>query len=305
VIAVAEPVTKPLRSSDGRYAVYFHSSEHMPEIEDGSVSLVVTSPPYGLGLRYYREDLGPAEGQIEGPVKSIPDYEAYIHRMEPIWDETARKVAPGGYVVINVSAVHAKSEFFGESFMFPTVEDVGYYWRKKLGFQMRWKYYWLTARTSRNSIGENSAVLGSYPKPLEGQVMRAAEEIVVFRKPGGRELTPERAERRARSLMKLKEWRDSFNQVWQFTGAKKEVDFDGTIHMAPYPEELPTRIIRAYSCVDDLVLDPFIGTGTTLIAARKLDRRCVGYEVQPEWRSMIAGKTNIEVASLSDWEAKA
>ncbi len=293
-------MTESLHSPDGRYAVHFHSSEKMPELADESVELSVFSPPYGIGIDYSNDwakgraltnDVTP--GQVEGPVLSMEAYDAYVDRMKPIFRETARVTIPGGYVAINVAPIHSKAEYFGESFMFPIIEDVSYFWRHELGFGNVWKYYWLTARTSHNSKGDHSSVMGSYPLPLRGQVMRAAEEILVFRKPGGREFPDEREARRRKSKLTLEQWRDVFAQVWVFPGAKKEKSKDGTIHPAPFPEELPRRLIRGYSCVGDTVLDPFLGTGTTMKAARELGRKCIGYEIEARYRKMIAKKTRI------------
>ena len=292
--------SNPLRSRDGKYAVYFHSSEMMPEVLNETVNLVVTSPTYGLGLPYAPGKGGPAVGQTEGPVTSWEEYYAHIERQKPIWREVVTKMAPGAYLCLNAAPVHSKSQFFGESFMFPFLDDLAHFLRVDLGIQQRWKYYWLTQRSNNNSKGESQPVLGSYPMPLEGQVIRMAEEVLVFRKDGGRKLTEERMARRRNSKMSLKEWRDAFEQVWMFPGAKKVPDKQGQTHPAPFPEELPLRLIRAYSCVGDLVLDPFLGTGTTMLAARNLGRSCVGYEVQTEWRSLIAAKTHIETAPL--WE---
>ena len=293
-----------LHSPDGRLRVFFRSAERMGELEDGSVHLVVTSPPYGIGLRYFRERDGPASGQVEGPVLSWDDYQSYLRRLEPIWRETYRKMAPSAYACINVAAIHAKSEFFGESFMLPIPEDVSRFWREELGAQLRWKNVWVCARNNTNSNGETGAPHGSYPLPLEGQVRREIEEILVFRKPGPRgfdRMESERASRRRQSAMTVREWYDTFNQVWTFAGSPPEKAEDGLEHPASFPLELPIRCIRGYSCVGDLVLDPFLGTGTTMLAARILGRTCVGYEVQAEFRRLIADKTKLLVPDLQSF----
>jgi modification methylase len=320
-MADAEPgTTRPdeLRSDDGRFRVFFRDSSKMEELEDASIELCVTSPPYGIGIDYAHEEKdvptdvyarSTTPGQVEGPVLSMSDYDAYVDRLRPVFREIARVTIPGGYVAINIAPIHSKAEFFGESFMFPIVEDISYFWRKELGFGNVWKYYWLTARTSHNSKGDHSSVMGSYPLPLRGQVMRAAEEILIFRKPGGRKFSEDREERRRKSKLTLEQWRDVFGQVWVFPGAKKDEGRGGVIHPAPFPEELSDRVIRGYSCVGDTVLDPFLGSGTTMLSARKLGRRCVGYEIEARYREMIAGKTGIlgppigREATLGEYDA--
>ncbi|MGA7860672.1 MAG: site-specific DNA-methyltransferase [Thermoplasmata archaeon] len=295
-------IPNDLSSADGRFRVLFHDASKMEEVADEVVPLTITSPPYGIGIDYAHEEKNlPTDvyarastpGQVEGPVLSMEDYAHYVDRMRPVFREMARVTVPGGYVAINIAPIHSKAEFFGESFMFPIVEDISYFWRHELGFGNVWKYYWLTARTSHNSKGDHSSVMGSYPIPLRGQVMRAAEEILVFRKQGGRKFSEEREADRRRSKLTLEQWRDVFGQVWVFPGARKEEGADGVIHPAPFPVELPERIIRGYSCVGDLVLDPFLGSGTTMLAARRLGRRCIGYEVEGRYRDMIATKTGI------------
>ncbi len=291
-------MTDPLLSADGRFRAYFHSAEAMRELADDSIECVVTSPPYGLGIDYSNERSGDeavgsarTDGQIETPVLSMKDYDDYIRRMEPVWMETYRVMLPGAYACINFGAIHAKAEYFGHSFMFPQLDDVCRYWRKELGAEFRWKYIWVARRTNHNYLGQNMPVLGSYPLPLEGQVIREIEEIAVLRKPGPA-CSGERLERRRKSRMTLAEWRESFNQVWEFTGEGK-YESGGVTHPAVFPLELPLRLIRAYSCVGDLVLDPFLGSGTTMLAARRLGRKCVGYEVETRYRDMIAEKTGI------------
>jgi modification methylase len=311
---------EPLASADGRFSVHFRSSERMAELADESVELTVTSPPYGIGIDYAHEEAdvptnayarSTTPGQVEGPVLSMADYDAYVGRLKPIFRETARVTIPGGFVCINIAPIHSKAEFFGESFMFPIVEDVSHYWRHDLGFSNVWKYYWLTARTSHNSRGDHSSVMGSYPLPLRGQVMRAAEEVLVFRKTGGRKFSDEREERRRRSKLTLEQWRDVFSQVWVFPGARKDEGPRGVVHPAPFPEELSNRLIRGYSCVGETVLDPFLGSGTTMLSARKLGRRCVGYEVEARYRDLIVAKTGVlgppigREAKLAEFEVPA
>lgn len=294
----------PLRSPDGRYLAYFHSSESMYELGDETVDLVVTSPPYGIGLRYFDPAKGPAKGQVERPVLSMGDYAAYLRSLEPIWREVYRVMKPSAYACINAAAIHAKSEFFGESFMLPIPDDIAHYWRAELGAHLRWKNIWAAGRNNTNANGETGAPHGSYPLPLEGQVRREIEEILVFRKPGPRGfdgMTEERAERRRKSTMTVKEWYDVFNQVWTFAGSPADRASNGLEHPASFPVELPLRCIRGYSCVGDTVLDPFLGTGTTMAAARRLDRRCVGYEVQGEFRNLIASKARVLNPDLANW----
>lgn len=301
----------PLESADGAQRVYFHSSERMDEIPDKSIDLVLTSPPYGIGLNYSGENLPPGvpgstPGQVEAPVMNWDDYRAYLRRLERIWREVYRKMAPGAFAAINIAPIHAKAAYFHEpSAMLPTTERTVEFWLDELGARYRWRYIWVAQRTRNNASGTPTTFLGSYGMrdlntgetyglPLRGQVLREVEEVIILQK-GGLKLSEEREARRRdpRSRLSLSEWKDAFAQVWTFPGNNRVGD-----HMAAFPIELPRRIIRAYSCVGDTVLDPFLGSGTTLMAARELGRRGIGYEVEPRFESTIIATTGIFTPSM-------
>lgn len=294
-----------IESPDGALRVYLRDATAMPELADATVDLIVTSPPYGIGLDYSsgtgvdtRESPPQNPGQVEGPVKSMDDYRAYVARLAPIWRECWRVLRPGGFATINVAPIHTKAEYFGHSFMLPLTQDLAAAWMA-MGAEFRWKYVWVAGRTRNNSKGQPQTFLGSYPLPLRGQVLRMIEEILVFWKPADPwEIEPEREARRRESKMSIAEWRDSFSQVWEFPGEASKPDKTGVKHPASFPEELPRRLIRGYSCRGDLVLDPFLGTGTTMRVAREMGRRCVGYEIEARYRNMIETRTAIRVPGL-------
>lgn len=293
---------RSLSSPDGRLVVRFADARHMVDVPTGSVQLVVTSPPYGIGLNYSGTATGAvAKGQIEAPFLSMDDYRAYHRRLEPVWRETYRTMAPGAYACINVACPHSKAAFFGHSFVLPISEDISRFWRFALRAEYRWRYVWTAMRSRTNGTTNPPTFYGSYPLPLEGQILREIEDILVFRKPfkKGQRIDDERLGRRKRSALTKAEWVETFHQVWDFPGARAE-EANGALHPAVFPVELPLRLIRGYSVVDDLVLDPFCGTGTTGLAARLLGRRFVGYEIQPEFEPHIVKKLQPGEASLED-----
>lgn len=298
-------MVEPLVSRDGNHRVYFGDAARMAEVPDGSVDLAVFSPPYGIGKDYSGEnpplgEAGTTPGQVESLVMDWDQYEAFLARLFRVYDEVSRTIAPGGYVCINIASIHTKGGYFHEpSSMVPTTERTALYWMDSVpgDFRYRWRYIWVAQRTRNSASGEPVTFLGSYGKhidgvyglPLRGQVMRMVEEILVFqRAPIDSPLSEEREARRRhpRSRLTLDEWKDSFSQVWEFQG-NNQTNGD---HPATYPIELPTRLIRAYSCFGDTVLDPFLGSGTTTLAAHQLGRRSIGYEVEPRFRTTIAQK---------------
>ena len=293
-----------LVSRDGDHRVVFADCADMREIPDGAVDLVCTSFPYGIGLDYSVEDpepgvAGSTPGQVEAPVMNWADYYAYLGRLKPRLRETWRTLAEGGYMALNLAPIHTKAAYFEEpSSMLPTTERVAVYLMDELAnARYRWRYIWVARRTRNASNGESITFLGSYGKhgdgvyglPLRGQVLRMIEEILVFQKGPDAVISEERDARRRHpmSRLTLDQWKDSFSQVWDFPG-----DPDPR-HPAVFPIELPTRIIRAYSCYGDTVLDPFAGTGTTLLSAANLGRKSIGYEVERRFEPVIVDKTGL------------
>lgn len=274
-----------LKSKDEKYTVYFRDASNMPELADNSINLIVTSPPYGLNRQY-----GDSEGQIESIITSFGDYDHYISLLNKVWDECWRVLEPGGYAAINVANTHADKKFFGESFEFNNSYELLRKWFS-LGAFYKGTYYWQCTRAAKR-------YMGSFPYPLGGVIIRETELICIFRKPrDGAKLSAERDERRKKSTMTVEEYRECFTEAWDFNGAKVE-KHDEVVHLAPFPIELPMRLIRGYSVIDDVVLDPFLGTGTTMLAAKKLGRKCVGYEVEERFSSIIQEKTGIFTQSL-------
>lgn len=298
-------MTDELRSTDGRHVVYMHSSTRMHELPDESVDLVVTSPPFGLGLKY-----GNSEEQLEVAVLSDADYEFYLRGMEPVWRESFRVLRKGGFACINAAYTHTDSKMFqgrGEVTVLPVPDDIARFWRG-MGALYKCQYIWVATRGRWASDGSKISYLGSVGLPLEGCVCREVEQIVVLRKPKGAdyELTAERKARREQSRLTTaggdSEWNRCFSQVWEFPGARKESVNGEVVHPAPFPVELPRRLIMAYSVVGDTILDPFLGSGTTTLAAKELGRRSVGYEVEPAMASVIEAKTRLSVPPLTkEW----
>ncbi len=286
-------MTSNLMSQDSRHKMWFKSSERMNELEDASIDLMVTSPPYMLGLPY-----GNSPGQLEMVSDSFASYERYLRGLEPVWRECYRVMKPGAYAAINAIYIHTaggKFEDTDQPVILPIPDDIARFWRS-MGALNKPPYLWTTIRGRQNNAHEAMPIMGSIGLPLEGAVLREVEWIVMFRKPKGPnyKLSEERKARRKASPIDWHgpgagEWGEIFGQMWYFPGARKETT-GGITHPAPFPEELPRRIIRGYSCVDDVVLDPFAGTGTTALAAWRNGRKSVGFEVEPKFRAHIEAK---------------
>jgi site-specific DNA-methyltransferase (adenine-specific) len=143
--------------------------------------------------------------------------------------------------------------------------------------------------TTMNTTG-GASVMGSFPYPRNGIIKIDYEFILVFKKPG--EAPKVSKELKEKSKLSKEEWNEYFNGHWNFNGERQ------TEHLAMFPEELPKRLIKMFSFVGDTVLDPFLGSGTTMLAAKNLGRNSIGYEINPDFLNIIKKKIGIDETKL-------
>ncbi|MCX5880390.1 MAG: site-specific DNA-methyltransferase [Deltaproteobacteria bacterium] len=231
-------------------------------LNDESVHLVVTSPPY-WNLKRYQEN--------PDQLGHIEEYEIFLSELERVWKEVFRVLVPGGRLVCVVGDVCVSRRSFGRHLVFPLHAD--------------------TCVICRNSyeVSNGSKFLG---KPYEPNaiIKNDIEFILMQRKPGGYRKPTE--EQRKLSKIDKKDFDNWFRQIWTITGASTKK------HPAPFPLELATRLVRMFSFHGDTVLDPFCGTGTTLIASLKFGRNSVGLDIEPEYCKMAARYLKAESSSL-------
>ncbi len=137
-------------------------------------------------------------------------------------------------------------------------------------------------KTKMQTTG-GAVVMGSFPYPPNGIVELDYEFILLFKKPGNTD-EPIAAEVKEASRLSRDEWKEFFGGHWEFAGERQ------TLHEAMFPEELPYRLIRMFSFVGETVLDPFLGSGTTVKVALELGRNAIGYEIQPAFEPIIRQK---------------
>ncbi|MBO7415673.1 MAG: site-specific DNA-methyltransferase [Bacteroidaceae bacterium] len=238
-------------------------SRKMSQIQDESVGLIVTSPPY-----WQLKDYG-ADRQI-GFNQS---YEDYINHLNLVWSECYRILQPGCRLCINIGDQFARTAYYGRYKIVPIHSEIIRFC-ETVGFDYMGTIIWQKQTTMHTTGGER--VMGSYPYPRGGIVKVDYENILLFKKQG----KAPSVDKSARETSKLtdEEWNTFFSSHWNFPGAKQ------TEHIAVFPEELPNRLIKMYSFVGDTVCDPFMGSGTTALAAMKLERNSVGYEINSEFR---------------------
>ncbi len=225
--------------------IFCKSSEGMAELPDSSVHLMITSPPYNV-TKEYDEDL------------SLIEYLSFLKR---VWQETRRVLVPGGRACINIANLGRKPYIPLHSFIIETMLE--------LGFLMRGEIIWNKAASASPSTAWGSWMSAANP------VLRDIHEYILvfskdsFSRPGkGKENSIQRDE--------FLEWTKS---VWTFPAVSaRQIG-----HPAPFPEELPHRLIQLYTFKGDVVLDPFAGSGTTCLAALNDARHYVGYDIDQDY----------------------
>ncbi|MEA3309418.1 MAG: site-specific DNA-methyltransferase, partial [Chloroflexota bacterium] len=245
--------------------IYLADSRLMPEVADESVPLIVTSPPY-----YAIKDYD-VEGQL-GYGQSLHEYLRGLYR---VWRECYRVLQPGSRLCINIGDQFARSTRFGRYKVIPLHAEI-ISQAEQIGFDYMGAIIWQKRTTMETSGG--AVIMGSYPHPPNGVVELDYEYILLFKKLGKRRIARERREAAA---MTKEEWKTFFSGHWTFGGARQ------CEHGAVFPAELPRRLICMFTVHDEVVLDPFLGSGTTAQVALSLGRRAIGYEINPDFLPLI------------------
>ncbi|NPV14036.1 site-specific DNA-methyltransferase [candidate division WOR-3 bacterium] len=244
----------------------------MKEVEDESIHLIVTSPPY-----WQLKDYG--NGKQIGFNDS---YEDYINNLNLVWNECHRVLHKGCRLCINIGDQFARSVYYGRYKVIPIRTEIIKFC-ESAGFDYMGAIIWQKVTTCHTTGG--ATVMGSYPYPRNGIIKLDYEFILIFKKYGN----PPRVSKEIKEMSKLteEEWSRYFTGHWKFSGERQDK------HLAMFPEELPKRLIKMFSFVGDTVLDPFLGSGTTSLAAKNLNRNSIGYEINEEFLPIIKEKLGI------------
>ncbi len=261
--------------------IYVADSRNMAEGASESVDLIVTSPPY-----WHIKDYG-VEGQI-GYGQSLHEYLLDLSR---VWRECFRMLKPGRRLCINIGDQFARAIVYGRYKVIPIHAEI-IAQCEAIGFDYMGAIIWQKKTTMRTTGG--AVVMGSFPYPPNGIVELDYEFILLFKKP---ELLSSPATKispaiKEASRLTRDEWKEFFSGHWQFAGERQ------ILHEAMFPEELPRRLIRMFSFVGETVLDPFVGSGTTVKAALELGRNAIGYEIQPAFVPIIRQKLEAPVSIM-------
>ena len=261
------------------HKIIIDDSRHMTELQDKSVHLIITSPPY-----WQLKDYGALD-----QIGFNDSYEDYINNLNLVWKECFRVLNDGCRLCINIGDQFARSVYYGRYKIIPIRTEIIKFC-ETIGFDYMGAVIWQKATTMNTTGG--ATIMGSFPYPRNGIIKLDYEFILVFKKLGVPPSVPK--EIKEKSKMSKDEWNQYFNGHWNFNGAKQDK------HLAMFPEELPKRLIKMFSFVGDNILDPFLGSGTTTLAAKNLNRNSIGYEINKDYLPIIKEKIGASKDDLSE-----
>lgn len=260
-----------------RHILQRGDARHLSWLPDQSIHLAVTSPPYWTLKKYndHPDQLG-----------ELADYEQFLEQLDRVWAHVFRALVPGGRLVCVVGDVClSRRRNHGRHQVIPLHADVSVRARR-LGFDYLTPVYWQKIANASHEVENGSSFLG---KPFEPNaiIKNDTEYILMLRRPGGYRKPTE--DQRMLSRMTKEEHARWFRTVWYDVPGASTRD-----HPAPFPVDLAYRLIRMFSFVGDTVLDPFLGTGTTTIAAMRAGRNSIGIEIDPEYLALAEGRLRQE-----------
>lgn len=254
-------------------------------IPSESVHLVVTSPPYWTLKEY-----PPNPSQLG----AVSEYDQFHDELQKVWGNCYRALVPGGRVCCVVGDVCiARRRNHGRHMVLPLHADIAVRSRR-VGFDYLTPILWHKIANASYEVENGSSFLG---KPYEPNaiIKNDVEYILMLRKPGGYRQPSD--EQRRLSRLSKEEHAEWFRAFWS------DIPGESTRHHpAPFPEELAYRLIRMFSFIGDTVLDPFMGTGTTLLAAARSRRNSIGVEIEPAYVKLAKTRLERELSTLFEQE---
>ena len=263
------------------HALHRGDAREMPGLEPQSVHLVLTSPPYWT-LKEYRDS--------EGQLGHVENYDEFLEELDKVWKRCFEVLVPGGRLICVVGDVClSRRENGGRHTVVPLHSSIQEHCRK-LGYDNLAPIIWHKISNAAYEVEGGSSFLG---KPYEPNsvIKNDIEFILMERKPGGYR-APD-ISTKVLSVISVENHKKWFQQIWTgVTGASTKQ------HPAPYPLELAERLVRMFSFVGDTVLDPFMGTGTTTVAAAKWGRNSIGFEIDRHYYKLAQKRISEETSSL-------
>ena len=259
------------------HKIVIGDARRMTDVLDGSVHLALTSAPYWI-VKDYGSDNQIGYGSY---------YLQYLKDLDMVWEECFRVLHEGCRLCINIGDQYLSAKEHGRYRILPIHAEI-IRSCEQIGFDYMGSIIWQKVSTTNPSGG--ASIMGSHPFPRNGIVKYDNEFIMLFKKIGK---APEVSkEIKEQSIISNEEWNEYFSGHWKIAGAKQDV------HPAMFPLELPVRLIKMFSFVEEVVLDPFLGSGTTMLASKMLGRNSIGYEINEQFLSVIKNKVGFNQYDL-------
>ncbi|EOJ7831976.1 site-specific DNA-methyltransferase [Campylobacter upsaliensis] len=270
--------------------IFYKSSQNMCEVGECSVDLIITSPPY-FNIKDYAkngyQDLIHSHSK-KGDLGAISEYKIYIQELLKVWRECERVLKSNGKLCINVPLMPMFKRDLNTHYnrhIFDLQSDIQHSILESTSLFLLDLYIWNRTNTTKKLM------FGSYPYPRNFYAQNTSEFITIYVKDGKpTNNIPE--ELKEQSKLSQKEWVQFTKQIWDIPIPNKS-DLAFGKHAAIMPEAIPYRLIKLYSFIGDIVLDPFAGSGTTLKVAKELGRNFIGYEIYPHYKSVIEEKLGL------------
>ncbi len=280
------------------HRVLFESAAQIAPLEDGSVDLIVTSPPYPM-IEMWDDVFAGQDPAIRSSLTAHDGTRAYLQMheiLDSVWAECARVLRPGGFMCINIGDATRK---LGDNFRLYTNHSRITQACEAMGLQSLPPVIWRKQTNAPNKF------MGSGMLPSGAYVTLEHEYILIFRKGGKRTFAPNERERRRKSAFFWEERNQWFSDLWDFKGVRQHLGADtARARSGAFPFELAFRLIQMYSLQGDTVLDPFIGTGTTLAAAMASARSSVGVEIDETFADTIESTVQAVLPVVNDRQIK-
>ncbi len=247
--------------------------EELLNIPDNTIQLIVTSPPYWNARDYgHQKQMGFND-----------KYEDYIIKMGEILKECIKILLPDGKIALNIGNVYSNDNKEKRMYTVNLILDLWKILNSLNDLNFMGTIYWKKTTSRKGAV-----LFGSYPYPSNFMISTALEAIHVFRKKGTRKVSKEIKEKSRLTKVEFRHFREP---IWELNGVSNNM------HPAVFPAELPRRLIKMYSFYNDVILDPFCGTGTTNVEALKLDRNSIGIDIRGDYIQRAA--TNLKKANKS------
>ncbi len=259
------------------HKIFIADSRSMSEVPDESVHLIVASPSSWQPKVY--------ENALQ--TTFYGNYEEYINNLNLVWKECRRVLYGGCRLCIHIADQVARVASFGRYKVIPVRTEIIKFC-ETIGFDYMGAIIW--QKVKPGDTASSATIIGSYLYPRNGVIKIDYEFILIFKKPGKPPLVGKEVKEQSR--LSPEEWNEYFSGHWKFPGEKHNKD------LPMFTEELPGRLIRMFSFVGETVLDPFLGRGTTALAAKRLQRNSIGYEINESLFPVIRKKLGAEQADI-------